>query len=296
MDFMTDTGKYHIGPTSHFYISQRLRLHYLDWGNRQAPPLILQHGGFDHGHSWDFIAQALMQDWHVIVPDLRGHGDSAWVNDGDYSIAAYVYDFAQLIHQMDLGPVTIVGHSLGGHIATRYAGIFPDCMRKLVAIEGVPLPSRTIDYKQKTPADRLREWIERKRNLAARQPKRYPTLVDAAARMQERNQFLSRDMAFHLTQHGVNQNEDGTYSWKFDNYIRSWPPTDMPYDDLEMLWSSVKCPVLMMYGEQGWTSTPHRDSQLKVFHDLKIETFAQAGHWVHHDRYEDVVASLKRFL
>ena len=71
-----------IGPTSHSYVSQRLRLHYLDWGNPDAPMLILVHGGQDHARSWDRVARKLRNDWHVIAPDLRGHGDSAWSPDG----------------------------------------------------------------------------------------------------------------------------------------------------------------------------------------------------------------------
>ena len=64
-------------------------------------------------------------DWHVLAPDLRGHGDSQWSPDGNYSIAAYIYDLAQLIHQQELAPVTIVAHSLGGMITLRYTGIYP---------------------------------------------------------------------------------------------------------------------------------------------------------------------------
>jgi len=294
---MTDTAPNPIGPTSHFYHSQRLRLHYLDWGNPKAPPLILQHGGFDHGRSWDAIAMELMQDWHIIVPELRGHGDSAQVNDGDYSIAAYVYDFAQLIHQLELAPVTIIGHSLGGNIATRYAGLYPDNVRKLVSIEGLePSPETRSGFVDKTPADLLRGWIERKRALASRQPKHYPTLADAAARMQEKNHFLSKEMALHLTLHGVKQNEDGTYSWKFDNYVRSWPPTDMPAEHLHTLWTAITCPMLLIYGAESWASNPEKDGRLEKFNTATFEMYEKAGHWVHHDRFQDIVASLKRFL
>ena len=65
------------GPTSRVYFSQRLRLHYVDWGNPGAPPLILLHGGRDHCRNWDWVAADLRRDYHVIAPDLRGHGDSA---------------------------------------------------------------------------------------------------------------------------------------------------------------------------------------------------------------------------
>ena len=96
-----------IGPTFHIYISQRLRLHYVDWGNPDASPLLLVHGNRDHCRSWDWTARALAQDWHVLAPDLRGHGASDWSADGTYSMSAFVYDMAQLIHQLELHPVTI---------------------------------------------------------------------------------------------------------------------------------------------------------------------------------------------
>src|SRR6516164_886165 len=74
------------GPTSRIYFSQRLRLHYVDWGNPGAPPVILLHGCRDHCRNWDWVATALRRDWHVLAPDLRGHGDSQWSPDGSYTL------------------------------------------------------------------------------------------------------------------------------------------------------------------------------------------------------------------
>ncbi|MFZ2468664.1 MAG: alpha/beta hydrolase, partial [Parvibaculum sedimenti] len=101
-----------IGPSSQFYFSQRLRLHYVDWGNENAPPLLLVHGARDHCRNWDWVAEKLKGRYHIIAPDLRGHGDSAWSPDGNYAIDGFVYDLAQLIHQLDLGPISIVAHSM----------------------------------------------------------------------------------------------------------------------------------------------------------------------------------------
>ena len=67
-----------VGPTSHYFYSQRLKLHYVDWGNPEKPPLLLIHGGRDHARNWDWVAQDLRRDYHIIAPDLRGHGDSQW--------------------------------------------------------------------------------------------------------------------------------------------------------------------------------------------------------------------------
>jgi pimeloyl-ACP methyl ester carboxylesterase len=112
-------------PTSHSYFSQRLRLHYLDWGNAEAPHMLMVHGMRDHCHTWDWMAQHLRQDYHIVAPDLRGHGDSAWVMGSSYSHLDYVYDLAQLIRQAKLEPVTLVAHSLGGTLACQLRRAVP---------------------------------------------------------------------------------------------------------------------------------------------------------------------------
>src|SRR5215475_15244502 len=174
------------GPTSHTFFSQRLRLHYVDWGSPTKPPLVMLHGGRDHCRNWDWAAQALRDDWHVIAPDLRGHGDSHWSPDGSYTMAGYLYDLAQLVHQQQLAPVTIIAHSLGGNIALRYSGIYPEAVSRLIAIEGLG-PSRhaLAERAAKTIAERMDEWIRDQRHLAGRWPRRYATLEDAFRRMQE---------------------------------------------------------------------------------------------------------------
>jgi pimeloyl-ACP methyl ester carboxylesterase len=287
-----------IGPTSQSFISQRTRLHYADWGNQDAPPLILQLGGRDHCRSWDWLAEELRNDWHVICPDLRGHGDSEWTNTGYYPMTAYVYDFAQLIHQLELAPVTIVAHSLGGNIATRYTGMYPDNVRRLVTIEGLG-PSPKVQAKvAETPwYKRTAQWIETKRDSSARLPKRYDSFEDALNRMHEANSYLSRDQAEHLTRHGAIRNEDGTFSWKFDPHLHAWPPDDLAHGQIEELWTRISCPTLMVYGNDSWASNPEKDGRIKHFSDnVKVSAYDRAGHWVHHDRFEDFTAEVKAFI
>jgi pimeloyl-ACP methyl ester carboxylesterase len=285
------------GPTSRTYFSQRLRLHYVDWGNTGAPPLLLLHGGRDHCRNWDWVAEALGRDWHIIAPDLRGHGDSAWSRTGIYTMAGYIYDLAQLIHQLRLAPVAIIAHSLGGNIALRYAGLYPENVARLVAIEGLgPSPRMLADRGKRTFPERMRAWIDEQRGLSGRLPRRYASIEDAFRRMQEENKHLTPEQARHLTLHGVNQNEDGTYSWKFDNYVRSWPPYDMTQEDIELLWSRIACPTLLVYGKESWASNPEKDGRLRHFGSAEVVAVEGAGHWVHHDRLEEFVALVRRFL
>jgi pimeloyl-ACP methyl ester carboxylesterase len=285
------------GPTSNILISQRLRLHYVDWGNPDAPTLILQHGGRDHCRSWDWVAQELRKDWHIIAPDARGHGDSAWSPDGNYAMDAFVYDFAQLVHTLGDEQVTIVAHSLGGNIATRFTGLYPDKVRKLVNIEGLgPSPLMREQIEARGVAERLREWIEGKRKAAGRLPRRYSTLEAAYARMKEENTFLTDAQARHLTVHGASRNEDGTWSWKFDNYLNVWAVSDISYADQEALWAAVTCPVLLFYGTKSFASNPEKDGRLNQFRDVRLHVYEEAGHWLHHDQFERFVGDVKAFL
>jgi pimeloyl-ACP methyl ester carboxylesterase len=284
------------GPTSHTYFSQRLRLHYVDWGNPGKPPLLLIHGGRDHCRNWDWVAAALREDWHIIAPDLRGHGDSQWSLDGAYTMAGYVYDLAQLIHQQRLAPVTIVAHSLGGNITLRYAGVYPETVARLVAIEGLGHSRAVPAERGKTIAERMDDWIREQRGLAGRMPRRYGSIEDAFRRMQEENPHLTAEQARHLTVHGVNQNEDGTYSWKFDNYVRARLPYDMRERDIELLWSRIACPCLLLYGTESWAGNPALDGRTEHFRQAVVVGIERAGHWLHHDRLDEFLHIVRDFL
>ncbi len=285
------------GPASRTYYSQRLRLRYVDWGNPSAPPLLLVHGGRDHCRNWDWVARRLRKDFHVIAPDLRGHGDSEWSKSANYSMAGYVYDLAQLVHQLKLSPVTIVGHSLGGAITVRYAGIFPEHVKRFVAIEGLGRsPKSQAESAAKSIVERMRTWVEEQRKAAGRLPRRYASIEEALARMQEQNKHLSDEQARHLTLHGVNQNEDGSFGWKFDNFVRVWLPYDMPQTDIEALWSNISSPSLMVYGKESWASDPRIDGRAQHFKGATFATIAGAGHWVHHDQLATFMALVEPFV
>lgn len=285
------------GPTSHSYISQRLRLHYVDWGNEDAPPLLLVHGGRDHCRNWDWVAEALRRDYHVIAPDLRGHGDSQWMIGGSYAISDFVYDIAHLIHQAGLAPLRIIGHSLGGGISLRYAGIHPDNVIKLIAIEGLGLPPHRMAERADKPVhERMSHWIETLRGLSARVARRYATLDDAFRRLHKANPHLTAEQARHLTIHGVSQNEDGSYGWKFDNYVRSFSPEAVSEADTHALWARITCPALLIRGLESWSTDPHEDGRAAHFTNATFVDVENAGHWVHHDRLDLVIELARDFL
>lgn len=283
-------------PRSFRYESQGLDLHYAEWGSPDAPPLVLLHGGLDHCRSWDRVATALADEWRVIAPDLRGHGDSAHA-PGRYAMECWVHDLAELVRQLDLAPLAIVAHSLGGNIALRYAGIYPDRVARLVAIEGLgPAPAIRAEREAVPPDERLRRWMDRWRVALARAPRRYPDLATALARMASENPHLSPELARHLTIHGLRANEDGSLSWKFDNMVRVEQPVDLTGAELAVLWSRITCPTLLVYGADSWASNPAEDGRARHFRNARVSLYPSAGHWVHHDQCDAFVAEVRIFL
>lgn len=285
------------GPTSHRFVSQRLRLHYVDWGNVEKPPLLLIHGGRDHCRSWDWVAQELRDDWRVIAMDHRGHGDSEWVSDGNYMLMDSVYDVAQLIHQLDLAPVTIISHSMGAAVCTRLAGIYPEFVKKLVAIEGLGAPREYRDYvAQTTFAQRVRNHFAEKRKASGRLPRRYASIEEAFSRMKAENGYLTDEQALHLTLHGVNRNEDGTFTWKFDPHLNFWPPYDIAWEEIHALWNAIEAPTLLMNGADSWAENPLETGTIRHFRNAQSIQFENAGHWLHHDQFERFMQTVRDFI
>lgn len=287
-----------VGPTSNSYFSQRLKLHYVDWGNENKPDLLLVHGNRDHSRNWDWVARALRDDYHIIAPDLRGHGDSQSLMGTHYQTLDYVYDIAQLISQKHLAPVHIISHSMGANISIHYAGTFPEKVKSLIAVEGLfgtPDLPRPMGPEQGV-AERIRGWVEETRALSSRLPRRYPNLDTAFKRMQTENPHLSDEKASLLTIHGTIQNEDGTYSWKFDNYVRQSSPVRLQPEETKALIKRISCPTLLVRGSESWGADHKESGWLDLFPNASDVTMKGAGHWAHHDQLEDFLTLVRAHL
>ena len=110
------------------------------------------------------------------------------------------------------------------------------------------------------------------------------------------NSHLTEAQARHLTVHGVARNEDGSFSWKFDNYVRSGPPFDISPAELHALWGNISCPTLLCYGNDSWAENPLENGLSAHFRDASVQTFDNAGHWLHHDQFDQFIATLRAFL
>jgi pimeloyl-ACP methyl ester carboxylesterase len=280
-------------PQSRFFVSQGLRLHYADWGNEDAPPLLLVHGGRDHCRSWDLVARALQPHFHVLAPDLRGHGDSDWTKGGSYALTEYVYDLSRLVRHVGARQVAIIGHSMGGMVGLIYAGTFPDEVSALVVLDGVTIMPNA---KSGSAHERVAKWVGELDKLEDREPRRYRTIEEAAAQMRAHNKRLPPDLALHLATFGARQNADDTYSWKFDPYQRVRAPHRLSPDDHVSLWSRITCPVLLLHAAESFLQSSQTAGLANYFQKATSETISGAGHWLHHDKPDQVIASIRTFL
>jgi pimeloyl-ACP methyl ester carboxylesterase len=278
-------------PRHEYYESQRIRLHYAVWGNGDKPPLLLIHGGEDHCRNWDFVAARLLDHYDLYAPDLRGHGDSGWAIGGMYSLPEFVYDVSVLVSALPR-PLPVIGHSLGGAIGLQYAGTFPDRVSKVVAIEGWGPPQIDMQPAHK----RMQHWIDHMHEMERRRPRRYVTREEATKRMIEANPHLTPEMSRHLTLYGTRMNEDATFSWKFDNYVRIRSPYQFNLDDAKDIWAQITSPVLLVKGAESWAADPEKDGRTAVIKDRRSVTIEKAGHWVHHDQLERVMDQIHAFL
>ena len=282
-----------VAPQSRYFQSQGLKLHFTDWGNVSAPALLLVHGGLDHSRNWDYLAQALAADFHVVAPDLRGHGDSGWATGSSYSLADHVYDLTSLVKSEGFDKVAVVGHSMGGMVSLTYAGAFPERVSKLVVLDGVTnFPAR-----RPKPADvRIADWAGDLDKLALRKIHRYPTVADGADRIVGRNPRLTRAQAMQLATHGMKRNDDGSFSWKYDPYLRARAPYRLSLDDNTGLWSRIACPTLLVAASDSFLPDPEKAGVMSHFKHAELAKVAGAGHWLQHDRPDEVLGLIQRFL
>jgi pimeloyl-ACP methyl ester carboxylesterase len=123
---------------SHNIVLRQLRFQYLEWGNPDSSPVVLLHGGHQSGHSWDLVSLYLAQKYRVLALDQRGHGDSEWPRDAEYTNEAMSRDAEAFIDALGLQHPILIGHSMGGRNAMLLTRRDPSRLRALVIVDVGP--------------------------------------------------------------------------------------------------------------------------------------------------------------
>ena len=277
----------------------------LEWGDVAAPKLFMLHGWMDAAASFQFLVDALEGQWHVIAPDLRGFGESAWQPQG-YWFADYLADLEALLDVYAPGEaVDLVGHSLGGNVVMQYAGVRPERVRRLVSLEGFGIPAEPADKAPK----KLARWLDALRQPPVFRP--YATLEAVADRLQANNPRLTRERALFLAPSWAETRPDGTAMLRADPRHKMPFPSVYRMEEIEAVWHRITCPVLWVAaseseipawlgdhpeGEAATDSLAGVRRRLAHVPNGELLIIDGAGHMLHHDQPVAVAAAIEPFL
>ena len=266
------------------------------WGKPTAPKVFLLHGWMDSSASFQFIADALQQEWHLIAPDWRGYGQSDYLCHA-YWFPDYYADLEALLqHYSPDEPARLVGHSMGANIASIYAGTRPQRIKQIAMLDFLGL-NRT---QPEDAAKQLGKWLD---NLSGNHKLRgYNDQAALSRRLQQSNPRLTPERADFLAHHVSRRRSDSLIEMACDPWHKIASPTLYRIDDAQASWRRISAPVLQVIAAQGFVqyrfgNLPDEfQRRLACFADLRIETIADAGHNLHHDQPAAVAAVLEEFL
>jgi esterase len=271
-------------PQDKYLDADGLRLHYLDWGNETAPPMLLLHGFSGHAHTWDAFARAMCGEFHVLALDQRGHGDSDWAKDGAYTVDDHASDVAAFHDQLMLDPVVLIGLSMGGRNAMMFTAIHPGKVDKLVIVDIGP----DIDPR----------GAERVRRMAAEAPEELANVDAAVAYLKSYYPHASDAMLRHRVEHGLKRLPSGKYAWKYDKLLRDQRRQgSTPTVDLWSVVRRIRVSTLIMRGSESDIFTT--DTAMRM-HDLtpssQFVEIQGAGHSIPADAPEAFEKAVRAFL
>lgn len=266
-------------PTDRLVKVNGLRLHYLEWGSTERPPMILLHGIGRDAHSFDHIAPHFSQNYHVIAVDLRGHGDSDWHPTGAYLIEDFVSDLEALVEELGLGDFVLLGNSTGGRVAQVYAGRHSEQVRALIVEDVGP---------------------ERPPNIAASFERRvredangWSSEDELLTKLRAEGSNVSDELLKIHARSATRRREDGRLVWKRDpKLVNGFVPTE--------LWSDVQritSPTLYVLGSNSKIVPPSTQERLKVsIPGCEIVVMPGVGHYPHLESPGAYVDLVKDFL
>lgn len=277
-----------------------LRYHVRTWGEASAPKLMLLHGWMDVSASFQFLVDALQQEWHVMAPDWRGFGLSGWDPNG-YWFADYLADIDALLGELSPeAPVNVAGHSMGGNALGLYAGVRPHRVKRVALLEGFGLPRIIPDKAPK----RYAQWMDELASPPSFKP--YRSLDEVVDRLKKNNPKLTDERARHLAPHWARETSPGCWELAADPRHKMVHPVLYRLEEAIACWKQISAPTLWVWGDGAWMKDWFRrgqdddEAELRerraAISDLREERIHDSGHMLHFDAPERLAAILEGFF
>jgi esterase len=261
-----------------------LSFRYLDWGNKEQRPILFLHGGALTAHTWDLCCLALRDDYHCMALDQRGHGDSDWAPDADYSLSAQREDVKGFTEAIGLDQFVLVGMSMGAINGLAYAIAYPETLSALVLIDAGP------DVRRRG-SSRIRDFVN-----GGAKPESLDAIIERALAFNPRRdpKVLRRSLM-----HNLRRQEDGNWVWKYDRrrFQQMGEAHAAERQGLADGLTRVTCPTLVVRGAESDVFHEEDGERLaQRLPDGRFITIPRAGHTVQGDNPKDLAAALHDFL
>lgn len=256
-----------------------LRFHFLEWGHPGAPTILLLHGGNQSAHSWDLVSLHLSDRYHVYALDQRGHGDSEWSRDVDYSVDAKAEDALAFIEDQRIESPLIVGHSMGGMVTLKLSVKAPHVPRGVVLVDVGPELSPT--------------GVEVVSNFVSRNVE-FDDLDEFLDRVVQYDPFRSREHISRTVKYNMLRRVDGKYVSKVDHRRIPEPASRaVGLDDL----APLTFPVLVVRGRESNVLEPEAAERfVAALPQGRLVTVDKAGHNVHGANTQGFLEAVGPFL
>jgi pimeloyl-ACP methyl ester carboxylesterase len=255
-----------------------MRFHFTEWGDPSAPPVLLLHGGNQSSHSWDLVSLHLSDRFHVYALDQRGHGDTEWSRELDYSMDAMAADVLAFISDQQLVRPVVFGHSMGGRVTLQAALREPAVARALVVVDSGPELSAK---GAKVIGDFITHNIE------------FDDLDQFLDNVVRYDRFRSREHIARTVKYNLLVRTDGKYVSKVDHRRLPGGMREMTLESV----GAIACPVLLVRGAESDVLTAEAaDRFVDALADGRLVTVPDVGHNVHGGNTKGFLAAIGPFL
>src|SRR5579864_9390796 len=260
-----------------FYGVDGLKLRYLEWGKTGSDPIVLVHGFSSTADAWTRVGEELANEYHVVAPDLRSHGQSDWDPSECYSDDRLAADVRLLVQQLQLSPFTLIGHSMGGAVAFTYAATYTEDVKRLVIEDSAPLPPGRM-------LTELRTTFASRDEVAQSVRAANPTMSESA--VQGRVDLYYRPRP------------DGTWGFRADvvgvRHGRGAHDADRSWENVR----KVQAPTLVIRAgaEPALVSVETAERLTRENPRIQVATVPGAGHNIHFAHFDQFMGPLREAL